>query len=908
MSRGLRPGRPAPPNEALAPIVKGNESSTRVRPLRVVGILLGAATVFAITLVALVCYKTGLQPGDLGWFDGWKPSSLVAAILGESRYEIAALGVAALNLVWLLVRLHALDDHPRTPEGKADVAGPDVAASETRASGVDLPHGTPSAPPSGVGHAVGSRSPDVPAPRAGSASERDLASPSPATPAPPRLASGEARAAANADAQLEIAAGELTRLRRELSDCRGRLEAANTTRSRFLANMSHELRTPMNGIIGMTDLLLGGELPPRERRFAQSIAVSSNALLGVISDLLDFSGIESGTLTLERSRFRIRDAVEDVCAMLAERAHEKGVELMCYVDENVPTLADGDASRLRQVLDNVIRNAIAFTDEGEVVVRVSREEERGARSLYRCDVQDTGRGISPEMQMTMFDAFTQEDGSSTRRHGGLGLGLAIVRELVAMMNGTITFRSRLGEGTRFGFTIELDNAEGDDGLLPGTRSIRGARALVVDDNETNRTILYHQLTGWGVVVDTAESGEEALERLHETLLGRGASYDLLVLDLHMPDMDGLELARRIRAEPRLAATRSLMLTSAALELDGEELAALGIDRYVSKPPRQSVLHESLVSLLPSDASSEGFASPLLDAVANRAGGVRVLLAEDNVANQDVGVGLLESAGCRVDVATDGRGALELADAGRYDLILMDCRMPGIDGYAATRTLRAGDGPNASTPIVALTASAMKGDRERCLAAGMDDYLAKPVRRNDLNTLLARWIVPDTREATDELERTAAIEPSDRPTARDPGSEDGASDESVPGVPSTTTDAGDPSPRVDDAALDAIRALQRPGKPDLLAKVLRTFFDRTPAILETMHRALEAEDAVAMGEQVHSLKSSSAYVGAARLSTLCTSLERASADGDTSAVAALVARIDGEFAAVSVELGERTRAA
>ena len=861
--------------------MKAREPSPSLRPLRVVGIVLGASLLLAATLVALVCHKTGLQPRDLAWFEGWRLSNLVVAILRESRVEVAVLGVAALNLALLLVRLHAVDP-ARAPDGALpDVASPGVGRPGDPPAHADTVRGADDEARATNGPAVASRAADAADAGAGVRLEP--------VAEPARTASAAARAAANADAQLEIAAGELTRLRRELSDCRSRLDAANATRSRFLANMSHELRTPMNGIIGMTELLLGGELPPRERRFAQSIASSSNALLGVISDLLDFSGIESGTLTLERSRFRVRDAVEDVCAMLAERAHAKGIELMCYVDDNVPALADGDASRLRQVLDNVIRNAIAFTDEGEVVVRVSREEERGARSLYRCDVQDTGRGISPEMQMTMFDAFTQEDGSSTRRHGGLGLGLAIVRELVAMMGGTITFRSRLGEGTRFGFTVELDNAEDDDGALPGARSIRGTRVLVVDDNETNRTILYHQLSGWGVVADTVESGEEALERLHETLDGRGRPYDLLVLDLHMPGMDGIELARRIRAEPRLGAMRSLMLTSAALDLDDGELAALGIDRYVSKPPRQSVLHESLVSLLPSGASAGAFASSR-GATSVRADGVRVLLAEDNVESQDVGVGLLECAGCHVDVAVDGRGALERADAERYDLILMDCRMPGIDGYAATRAIRAGGGPNAGTPIAALTASAMKGDRERCLSAGMDDHVAKPIRRDDLHVLLERWVVPnDVAAADDGAGVPVRCSEEDRPD----GAEEG--------------DGGLP-PSVDDAALEAIRALQRPGRPDLLAKVLRTFFERTPAILEAMHRALETGDTAALDEQVHSLKSSAAYVGAVRLSALCTRLERASAGGDASAAAALVARIDGEFADVSATLAERGRAA
>ena len=882
--------------------MKGTDSRPTTHPLRIAVILLGVATLLVATLAALVCYKTGLQPAELGWFDDGKPSTLVLAILREAHHEVLALCLAALNFAWLLVRLHAIE--PVSADASA-VGASDARASDSVASGE-----------SEANAAADDRlSPEPSRERATAVATASGSRPGGVTPA--------VRAAENADAQLRIAAGELSRLRTELATCRHQLDTANTARSQFLANVSHELRTPMNGIIGMTDLLLGGELPPRERRFVQSIAVSSNALLGIISDLLDFSGIESGTLSLERSRFRIRDAVEDVCAMLAGRAHEKGIELMCYVDDNVPVLADGDASRLRQVLDNVIRNAIAFTSQGEVVVRVSRVEERGARSLYRCDVQDTGSGISPEMQMTMFDAFTQEDSSSTRRHGGLGIGLAIVRELVTLMGGSITFRSRLGKGTRFGFTVELENAEGD-AEENRTRTIRGARVLVVDDNETNRTILYHQLSGWGVLADTAESGEAALGLLHE-MTERGEPYDLLVLDLHMPDMDGLELARRIRDEPAFGAIRSLMLTSAALELDDEELRALGIDRYVSKPPRQSVLHESLVSLLPSGMSTMRGRRASAAVAANVSVGARVLLAEDNIVSQDVGVGLLESVGCRVDVAVDGQEVLKRTRAEVYDLILMDCRMPGIDGYAATATIRAGNGPNATTPIVALTASAMQGDRERCLEVGMDDYLAKPVRRDDLNALLVRWITSGEAEGgTVDAAGVAAraVDGAGEPAVlAGAGSTDGVSAEGVSaeaagvpaaGVPAdevpTPADEDDLPPRLDEVALEEIRQLQRPGKPDLLSKVLRTYVERTPPTLEAMRAALEAEDEAALVEQVHTLRSSSAYVGAARLAEQCSRLERAVESGDRDAVATFVARIDEEFAVVSAELGALSRAA
>ena len=863
----------------------------RGRTARLLGSLAAAAILFAVALVALLAWKTRAAPWELVWLDDGRPSALLLGLLHESRHAIAALAFAASNLVWMVMLL-----------GRGGKPTPAPEVCEQPAS-----------------EASGDEESPV------RASGEEARAPLPAS----RSAIG--------DPQLEIAATELSRLRRELGACRLQLDAANAVKSQFLANMSHELRTPMNGIMGMTDLLLAGELPARERRFAQSIASSSNSLLGVISDLLDFSRIESGTLYLERSRFRMRDAVEDVCAMLAESAHGKGIELVCYVDDNVPSLADGDATRLRQVLDNLVRNAIAFTTEGEIVVRMSRVEERGTRSLYRCDVQDTGSGISPEMQMTMFDAFTQEDSSNTRRHGGLGMGLTISRQLVSMMGGELTFRSRLGEGTRFGFTVEFENVEGTAEEESRHRPIRGTRVLVVDDNETNRTILYHQLSGWGIVTDTAESGEAALARLHAAAAS-GVRYDMLVLDLHMPGMDGVELARRIRADETLSGIRSLMLTSALLDLDTDELAALGIDRYISKPPRQSVLHDSLVSLLPvgrlDSSTAVDSATSMVPISAH------VLIAEDNIVSQDVAVGMLESVGCRVDVAGDGREAIARADDTAYDLILMDCRMPGIDGYEATATIRAGEGPNARTPIVALTANVMQGDRERCLEVGMDDYLAKPVRCDDLHVLLMRWVelaapveMPVDASSGEPVEKAPSDGATDRLAVADTDAHLEASPDAsstpTPLAPAPTAEvpataeasavgAAEPDakasgkasgkPLVNLSAIDAIRGLQRPGKPDLLAKVLGVYFDKTPAIVEAMQEALEAGDAHALKEQAHSLKSSSAYVGAEGLSDKCRRIERAAADDDVETMGALVTAIAEEFEMVSVELGTMAKAA
>ena len=740
--------------------------------------------------------------------------------------------------------------------------------------------------------------------------------------------------------QLKIATDELDRIRRELVDCREQLQHASVAKSDFMANMSHELLTPMNGIVGMTDLLLAGDLPDREKRFVNSIAGSSSSLLGIINDLLDFSKIESGMLKLEHVRFSVRDCVEDVCSSLAASAHLKKIELICYVDENVPEKMDGDPNRIRQILNNLITNAIAFTETGEVVVRLTQTTDGENKSSYQCDVQDTGLGISPEMQAQLFNAFTQADSSVTRGHGGIGMGLAITKELVSMMNGEITFKSRLGDGTRFSFTMDLDSVVDEDTAISRRRTMAGAHVLIVDDNDTNRTILFHQLTSWGMVVETVESGELALKALREAHQN-DQRFDAIVLDLHMPNMDGLELAKHIQADPDLQDIKSLLLTSASVQLEGVELRKLGIYKYVSKPVRQSVLHDSLASVMPSQSSAAGeslIANP-------KPKNARVLLVEDNMINRDVAVEMLEHLGCHVTLAEDGNAAVAMGESEKYDIVLMDCQMPLMDGYEATRRIKTDGSLNAPTPVVALTANATMGDREKCLSAGMDDYVSKPVRTRMLSHMLDKWVAhpinkldpnvldqdppmlftgvrdSDIRYATNlgelspsqfpilpeehlhtdnHLNEVSSSAKAASPTMKSTDTDTTLSDAAVSQTIHSST--------INVEAIDTIRSMQRPGKDDLLTKVVGVFFSKTSEVIDQMQQAANEADIDVVSAGAHSLGSSSAYLGAERMSELCKQIESSASDQKPEALKALVSSLKDEYGLVSEQLNDLIAAA
>ncbi|MDI6912058.1 response regulator [Nocardioides sp.] len=655
----------------------------------------------------------------------------------------------------------------------------------------------------------------------------------------------------------------------QLAEARDDAMEASRLKSEFLATMSHEIRTPMNGVIGLTDLLLLSELDEHQRRLAENLQGAGLTLLGIINDILDLSKIESGKLELESADFDVRAVFDQIASVLSGPAHAKGLELVVACHPEVPVQLRGDAVRFGQILTNLGANAVKFTDHGEVVVQARVVAEHEDEVDLQVDVSDTGVGIEPQARERLFDAFTQADPSTTRRHGGTGLGLAISRRLATALGGEVWVESEPGRGSTFSFTARLGRGSGTAGRTRELeRHLAGRRALIVDDNETNRFILEQQLSAWRMRPMAVASAAEAIVALREAA-SSGGPYDVALLDLMMPGTDGLMLARQVRADPTLGAPAMLLLTSDQT-VTREEVENAGVHASLSKPVRHGELRGALQALL-----GETTTRPAPAPTGGPGLRVRVLVVEDNEINQLVAAGLLENLGCTVDVASDGVEAVQLLSRPHeYGVVLMDCRMPRLDGFDATRRIRRQEPVGRRVPIIAMTASAMAGERERCLDAGMDDYLTKPIDTGELERAIREWALADG----------------------DPPSDPSECDE----------------PRLGEAAagvLDAERITMLAG----LRKDGVSFFERTAASflgrvgdqLLAIRDAVDRADAMALLTSAHQLKGSALNLGLPRVADAAARLEALGIAGSTTGAEPLFTAVTGEVEVAVAALQQAT---